>query len=189
MLTLLILCVVVILVSNGASFSLYASRLSSARTSFLVADTGNNRVLWVIAGQVARNLSTPLASPTGVALTYEGVAVICDTGNHRLYLSRPGGSALVAFGSFGSGLNQFNTPANAPPDKSIIKISKPMAGGGDATVFATQAQIIASPLVRDLNNMPITAIGFVSNAGILALGNNDVLLSDATSRNVIRIKQ
>lgn len=85
--------------------------------------------------------------------------------------------------------NQFGTPANAPPDKSIVKIANPNAGAGVATDFATQAQIIASPLVRDLSSMPVTSLGFVSNAGILALGKDDVLFSDTNSRNVIRIKR
>jgi hypothetical protein len=60
--------------------------------------------------------------------------------------------------------NAFGT-SGQPPHRGIIAIANAGGGRGDATLFASQAEIIASPTVRTISGAPITSLSY-QNAGL-----------------------
>jgi len=84
-----------------------------ANSVVYVADTGNNRVveLNALTGVPIRSFGG-LHGPEGIAVDTGGNIWVSDTAWNRIVELSPSGSQLLAFGSAGSGNDQFNHPSH-----------------------------------------------------------------------------
>lgn len=82
----------------------------------LVADAGNHRVLRInpatgfILATITGGPGTLLRSPSGVAVTEQGVIYVADTGNDRIAMFSLAGIPLGSFGATGSTPGSYRTP-------------------------------------------------------------------------------
>lgn len=97
------------------------------------------------------------------------------------------GTADVGYSSVGADadgtiyLSNAFGPSGDPTDDGIIAIRNPGNGAGEASVLASEAQIIADPDIRDINGMPVTDLRY-ENSSLVVSGSGTVFVSE--SRNV-----
>ncbi len=116
--------------SGVNQFTYPAGVAVDAQGHVYVADQGNSRIVrmddmdgtgWTTLGGTAHSGRldevTRLKSPAGIAVDARGRVYVADQGNSRIVrMDDMSGSGWTAFGSFGSGTNQFINPAGIAVD-------------------------------------------------------------------------
>jgi hypothetical protein len=84
--------------------------------------------------------------------------------------------------------NAFGT-SGEPATRGIIAIANPAAGKGDATLYASLAEIIASPNVRNISGAAVTSLSY-QNAGLAVNPKTgEVAFSESNTSGVIGVRR
>jgi hypothetical protein len=84
--------------------------------------------------------------------------------------------------------NAFGT-SGEPATRGIIAIANPAAGKGDATLYASLAEIIASPNVRNISGAAITSLSY-QNAGLAVNPKTgEVAFAESNTSGVIGVRR
>lgn len=98
--------------------------LSPAKQHLYVADPGCHTVWCVdaVTGRLVRRLTEgeghPLHQPSDVAVSEDGLVVVCDSGNHRLVWFDADGKWVSTWGGRGDGPGMFQHPEGAAIDEN-----------------------------------------------------------------------
>jgi sugar lactone lactonase YvrE len=166
---------------------------------FLIADTGNNRVLLVepngqfstVAGDVVpghRGDGGPAArarlrSPMAVAPTEDGGVLIADTGNHRVRMARADGTITTVAGTGRRGSGGDRGPAAlATLDRPIDVTATPGGSFLVATADGRVRDVGADGIIRTL-----LWDALAGASRIAALSDGAVLVSQSRARRILRI--
>ncbi len=106
--------------SGESTTSAFVAPRSAAQLSdntYLVADTGNDRVsryngAWLRSWEASGTGPGELAGPGSVATSAQGMTAVADTGNHRVNVYDRDGQFVNSFGSFGSDYHHFGQPTS-----------------------------------------------------------------------------
>jgi len=84
--------------------------------------------------------------------------------------------------------NAYGT-AGEPPARGIIAVANPGGGKGDATLFASQAEILAPPGIPNISGAPITSLSY-QNAGLaVSPTTGEVFFVERNSSGVIGVRR
>jgi len=156
----------------------------TAPTGIYIADTGNNRILYM-SDMTGAGLTekTGYNLPHSVAVGPDNRIYIVDTGNNRIVrMNSINGSGEVFFGSYGSGTDQFNNPQG-------------IAIGYDGKIYIADSGNNRIVRLDDINGTGWTSYGsygtttgyFSGPVDIAVNSSGFIMVSDRGNKRVIRI--